>query len=270
MTSLGWAGVLSIDSRISRPTISDASDAGVASVGSADPTTRPLRSTVMRSATASTSRSLWVMKTIDLPWSVEALDHPEELVDLAGREHRGGLVEDQDRRVPEQRLDQLDPLLLADRQVLHPGVGVDGHPEVGAEGRDALRAGVEVEQGTAAQLVAQHHVLGDRERLHQLEVLVDHADAVGDGVGRAPEAHGLALDDELAGVGLVEPEDHVHERRLAGAVLAQQAVDLAAAELEVDGVVGQDAREPLGDPAGGEDDVGRRFGRRDGGGTRHA
>ena len=81
----------------------------------------------MRSATASTSRSLWVMKTIDLPCVGEALDDAEELVDLAGREHGGGLVEDEDRRVAEQRLEQLDPLLLADRQVLDLGVGVDRH-----------------------------------------------------------------------------------------------------------------------------------------------
>ena len=249
--------------------MSDASDAGVASVGSADPTTRPLRSTVMRSATASTSRSLWVMKTIDLPWSVRLSTTPKNSSTSPGVSTAVGSSR---IRIDASRNSALTSSTRCcwptDRSCTRAS-GSTVTPKSAL--RAAMRSrGVEVEQGTAAQLVAQHHVLGDRERLHQLEVLVDHADAVGDGVGRAPEAHGLALDDELAGVGLVEPEDHVHERRLAGAVLAQQAVDLAAAELEVDGVVGQDAREPLGDPAGGEDDVGRRFGRRDGGGTRHA
>ena len=36
--------------------------------GSAEPTTLPRRMTVMVSETAFTSRSLWEMKTIDVPW----------------------------------------------------------------------------------------------------------------------------------------------------------------------------------------------------------
>jgi hypothetical protein len=186
----------------------------------------------------------------------EALDHLEELVDLAGRQDGRGLVEDQDRRVAEQGLEQLDPLLLAHRQVGDAGVGVDGEAEAGAQLADASPSGVQVEQRAPPQLLAEDHVLGHRERLHQLEVLVDHADAAGDGVGRAAEAHGLPLDQQLAGVGLVEPEDHVHQRRLAGAVLAQHAVDLAAAQRQVDGVVGEDAGEALGDAPRLEDDVG--------------
>ena len=103
----------------------------------------------MRSATASTSRSLWVMKTIDLPWSIEAADDAEELVDLARREHRGRLVEDEDVGVAEQRLQQLDALLLADREVLDLGVGVDREAVVLAELADAPPGGVEVEHRPA-------------------------------------------------------------------------------------------------------------------------
>ena len=169
----------------------------------------------MRSATASTSRSLWVMNTIDLPWSIEAAHDAEELVDLARREHRGRLVEDQDVGLAEERLQQLDPLLLADREVLDLGVGVDAEPVLLAELADAATGGVEVEHRPAAQLVAEHDVLGDREHRDQLEVLVHHPDAGGDRIRRAAELHRLAVDADLAGVGLVEPEDHVHQRGLA-------------------------------------------------------
>ncbi len=48
--------------------MSEASSA-LDAVGAASPTTLPSRITVMRSATARTSRSLWVMKTIDVPSS---------------------------------------------------------------------------------------------------------------------------------------------------------------------------------------------------------
>ena len=68
------------------------------------------------------------------------------------------------------------------------------------------------------------------------------------------DAHGLAVDQDLALVRVVEPVQDVHQRRLAGAVLAEQRVHLAAPEIEVDVVVGDDAGKALGDPAKLEDD----------------
>ena len=93
----------------------------------------------MWSATASTSRSLCVMKMIDLPLLDQAAHDAEELVDLARREHGGGLVEDEDVGVAVERLDQLDALLLADRQRLHEGVGVDLEPVLRARARGCGR-----------------------------------------------------------------------------------------------------------------------------------
>ncbi len=60
---------------------------------------------------------------------------------------------------------------------------------------------------------------------------------------------GFAVEQDLALVGLVQPVEHVHQGRLAGAVLAEQAVDLARLDDEVDVVVGHEAAEPLGDAA---------------------
>ena len=64
--SPGTASVRATPSDTERPTMSEASSVSEA-VGSAVPTTLPRRITVMRSATARTSRSLWVMKTIEVP-----------------------------------------------------------------------------------------------------------------------------------------------------------------------------------------------------------
>ena len=54
---------------------------------------------------------------------------------------------------------------------------------------------------------------------------------------------------DLALVGHGEPVQDVHQGRFAGAVLAEQRVDLAGREVEIDRVVGEDARISLGDPA---------------------
>ena len=81
---------------------------------------------MIRSPTALTSRSLWVMKMIEVPCVLERAHDLHQLVDLLRREHRGGLVEDQHLGVVGERLDDLDPLLHADREVLDQGVRVDG------------------------------------------------------------------------------------------------------------------------------------------------
>jgi hypothetical protein len=52
------------------------------------------------------------------------------------------------------------------------------------------------------------------------------------------------------------PEQNVHQRRLAGAVLAHQRQDLASSELEVDRVIGDQRAEAPGDAAQRQDDGG--------------
>ena len=49
----------------------------------------------------------------------------EQMVGLLRRQHAGRLVQDQHLGAAEQRLEDLDPLLEADRQVVHHGVEID-------------------------------------------------------------------------------------------------------------------------------------------------
>jgi hypothetical protein len=79
-------------------------------------------------------------------------------------------------------------------------------------------------------------------------VLVDHADPVGHRLTGAPDGYGVAADLDGAFVGLVEAVQDVDQRGLPGAVLAEQSVDLASSNLQVDASIGDHAREPLGDP----------------------
>jgi hypothetical protein len=92
---------------------------------------------------------------------------------------------------------------------------------------------------------AQQHV--SHQDRHQHEVLVDHADAASYGVGGAGNPDRLPVQQDLPGVGPGQTVQDVHERRLAGAVLTQERVNLAPADVEIDMVVGDDARIALGD-----------------------
>ena len=189
---------------------------------------------------------------------------PQDLEDLLGllrRQHGGRLVEDEDPRVAVERLEDLDPLLPADRQRADLGVRVDLEAEPLAELDDPAVGLVAVEEDRVGhRLVAEEDVLGDGQDRDEHEVLVDHADAAGDRVGGPAIVDRLAVEQDLALVGRGQPVEDVHQGRLAGAVLAEERVDLARPHVEVDRVVGDDARVALGDAAhlerGGGHDLG--------------
>jgi hypothetical protein len=80
-------------------------------------------------------------------------------------------------------------------------------------------------------------------------VLRDHADSRPNRVLGRADLDAFAADADLALVGMREPVQDAHQRRLAGAVLAQQSMNRAGREREVDTVVGDDVAEVLHDPA---------------------
>ena len=163
-------------------------------------------------------------------------------------EHCGGLIEDQHLGLPRQRLDDLDPLLRTDRQFADHGVRIDVETEALRQlgGAPASLDAID-DPKRAGGFIAQRDRFGDGEDRDEHEVLVHHADAGRDRVAGALEDDGLAVDDDLALVGGVEPVEHVHQGGFAGAVLAQQGVDLAGFDPQVDLVVGHQRAEPLGD-----------------------
>ncbi len=79
-------------------------------------------------------------------------------------------------------------------------------------------------------------------------MLVDHGDAVRRRLDRIVDAHQFAVEADIAGVGQYEPDQHLHQRRLARAVLPEDAVDPPTVEGQVDAVAGDHSTEALGDP----------------------
>ena len=177
----------------------------------------------------------------------QVLHDGHELVDLLGGEHGGGLVEDEDLVVPVEHLQDLGALLHAHGDVLDVGVRVHLQAVLFGQGQDLLAGLILLEESGFGGLHAHDDVVEDREALHQLEVLMDHADAQIVGVVGVLDLDLLPvlLDDPL--LRLIEAEQHAHERALAGAVLTEERVDLALPQLKGDVVIGDDTREPLGD-----------------------
>ena len=97
--------------------------------------------------------------------------------------------------------------------------------------------------------VAEEDVLGDGELGEEQELLVDGGDAAAGGLARGDGGELLVAEADAAAVGGVGAGDDLDERRLAGAVFAEERVDLAGAEVEGDVVQHADAGEGLGDAA---------------------
>ena len=168
----------------------------------------------------------------------------EELVHLERCQHGRGLVEDEQLRPSVEHLQDLHALLEAERDVLDARGDVDLDVKPRLELVDAaLDRGV-VQERTSA-LVAEHHVLGDAQRRHEHEVLVDHPDAERDRVPWPADPHLAPADADGARVGAVQAVEDVHERGLAGAVLAHEGVDLAFADGEVNAAEGVEITEAL-------------------------
>ena len=78
-------------------------------------------------------------------------------------------------------------------------------------------------------------------------MLKHHADAHGPGGFRAGDMDQLPVESNLSGIGLHDAIDHLHQRRLACAILPEQRMDFPGRHGKADIVIGKHARKGLGD-----------------------
>src|SRR5690606_31722926 len=76
-------------------------------------------------------------------------------------------------------------------------------------------------------------------------MLMDHADAGGDGVVGTPYRGRLAAHADFAAVGLIKTVENRHERRLAGAILTHYSVDASFRHFKIDVAISMDWPEAL-------------------------
>ena len=218
----------------------------------------PRRSTVIRSAISSTSLSLWVMKMIDFPSAFSRSMIAKSSAASCGVSTAVGSSRIRIVGAAVERLQDLDPLLLADGDLL------DEQRPGRRRGRTACESSSHA-LPRRARLVEQH---ADRGAARSPRTMFSATVITGismkcwctipipclDRVLRRAEGDGLsAHDGSRPSPACVEPVEDVHQRRLARAVLAEQRVDLARPQVEVDVVVRDDARDSLRDAAELED-----------------
>ncbi len=128
----------------------------------------------------------------------------------------------------------LDKLALGDGEGRHDGFRTEGGAEALKDAPAAFLHGAAVDHAALGRLPAEIDVLRHAQVGQQAEFLIDDRDAVLAGDMRVGDVHDLAVDQDLpAGIGMVGPRQHLHQRALAGAVLAHQGLDLSAPGLEL-------------------------------------
>ena len=108
-----------------------------------------------------------------------------------------------------------------------------------------LHAQQAVRARAGVELAPHEEVARDAHQRVEREILVDRADPRRAGIARRAEVDRLLVDIDLALGRLVHAREDADQRRLAGAVVAEQRVHLAAIDLEIDAVQGGERAEAL-------------------------
>ncbi len=155
----------------------------------------------------------------------EPADLLEQRLRLAHRQHGGRLVHDQHPGVAADRLGDLDHLLVGHRQGIDARIGVDVDMQRFEQGARLVVHFAGAEEAATVDLAAQEDRIHHPQMLGEVELLVDEDDAHALGLPVGRQRHGLAVINDGARGRLLEARQDLHQRRLAGAVLADDGVD---------------------------------------------
>ena len=158
----------------------------------------------------------------------------KELVGLLGGENGGRLVQNQDVSPAVENLYYLNGLLLGHGHIVNLLVGVHLKAVGIADLTYLCGGGLQIQFA----LKAEDYIFSGGEHVHQLEVLVYHADAKIESISGRADDDRLSVNCDLALVGEIDAGEHIHKRGLAAAVFAQQRKDLAPVDVKPDLVVG--------------------------------
>ena len=229
------------------PTIRAASERALSARGSQAPTTLPWRRMVAR--VAEPAHLVEPVRDVEQRPALVAqpLQRGEQPLGLLRRQHRGRLVEDDEARVLQQAAHDLDALALAGRERPDRPAGLELQAVGGADApRSARRAPCRDRLlGITRAMFSATVRFSQSEKCWNTMPIPMRARRLGAG-----QPHDVApVGDDALGR-LQQPVEDLHQGRLAGAVLAEQRVDLAGADLEVDAVVGGEVAEALDDAVG--------------------
>ena len=162
----------------------------------------------------------------------------EQGLHLALGQRAGGLIQNQHLAVGRHRLGDFHQLHLRDAQAAQALLGVKIHVHLFEQRLGVAVHGLVVYHRDGAQHllggisthvdVLRHRALGDG-----LQLLMHHGDAQVECLQGVVDVHGLSLVDDFALIHLINAKHALHQRGLAGAILAHQGVHGTGAQLKL-------------------------------------
>jgi hypothetical protein len=181
------------------------------------------------------------------PLRRESLERGKELLLLRQADSGGRLVQDQHPRAQPQETEDLQLLALSHGQRVHERIGLEAEGELLRQGLEGSGGGPPV--GEEPARTAEDEVVQDGEGRKVEGILMEHSDALPDGIRRGTDDRRSAVQEDLAFIGTDEAGQDLHQRALARPVLPEDPMDRGRADGERDPVVRADAAERLADAA---------------------
>ena len=167
----------------------------------------------------------------------------DEICDLGFAQSRGRLVHDNEPGLHGERAGDLDELLLGDGKIAHQRHRIAPETDPLGDGLRLSSHAPPAYEQLRAGFAPNEHVLGDRHVGSEGELLVDRDDSSALSVVRRRKGGRLAEQLDFAAIGALRAGQNLEQRRLAGAVLAKQSMDLRLPHFEMDVLERAHARE---------------------------
>ena len=170
----------------------------------------------------------------------EAPHNLHQFVNLLRGQHCGGFVKDQNFVVPVEHLQNFGTLLHTHGDVLYLGVQIHMELVLFRQCLHLFPGDFPLQEAHFGVLGAQDDVVQHGEHIHQLEMLMNHADVQGRGVIGIVNLHNLPVLLDHACLRLIQAKQNRHQGGFTGAVFTQQRVDLSRFQLQGNVVIGND------------------------------
>lgn len=144
-------------------------------------------------------------------------ENAERKVGLCQGEDAGRFIGERDLGAASEGFEDLDPLLMAEREAFDQRVGMDLRPVFARECSEAVAGRTERAAKQRAVFGAGGGISQGGDVLHQLEMLEDHVDAGADRAHAVGEGGRSAMDQDFALIGAIKTVKDRQQRRFSGA-----------------------------------------------------
>ena len=168
-----------------------------------------------------------------LPFSRQLPHDLEQAFRLLISQRSRRFIEHEDVAPSIQGFQNLNSLLGSDCQFRDRLVQIRIQAVLFRKLQNLLLPGILIDEDPFRTGIAENDILKNRHRLYQHKMLMNHADPQLYRLRRGLDLYLLSAHIDITPGGLIQAEQHIHQRTLAGSVLSQECVNLPGTDTEI-------------------------------------